>query len=116
MVITKDRCWKAPIAIGHLGYTFVYKLTHPLFYTHTKEYLPLQSSMLVSSRVDGMYRRLFPAKFNLVSSRSWPKCAGISVILWEIKSKYIERVTEHLIYGYFIKISANFLSNCMNCC
>ena len=35
-----------------------------------------------------MYRRLFPAKFNLVSSRSWPKCAGISVILWEIKSKY----------------------------
>ena len=37
MVITKDRCWKSPIAIGHLGYTFVYQLTHPLFYTHTKE-------------------------------------------------------------------------------
>lgn len=61
-------------------------LTLSLSLSPINHHLPLQSWMVLRRRVDGMYRRLFPDRFSLVSSLSWPKCAGKSVILLKIKT------------------------------
>ena len=52
MVLTRDRCWKAPIAIGHLSYTFVYQLTHPPF-LHSQERIPTITVLNASKQQSG---------------------------------------------------------------
>lgn len=82
-------------------------------------HLPLQSGMVLRRRVDGMYRRLFPDKFSLVSSLSWPKCAGKSVILLEKKPlsniievpvyelvRYLLRTYIHLCYEILVYLKS----------